>query len=58
MFVKARKSDVDTAALGLELATRKGELKSELGIDDDAPEVPSKHESGDGSKKGTSAARR
>ncbi len=58
MFVKARKCDVDTAALGVEIAARKHELKSELGIDDDAPEVASKRESGNSSKKATSTARK
>jgi hemerythrin-like domain-containing protein len=58
MFVKARKSDVDTAALGIELAALKDELKSELGIEDDSHQVPSKRESGNGSKKATSAARK
>ena len=58
MFVKARKSDVDTAALGMELAARKDELKSKLGIEDDSHQVPSKRESGNGSKKATSAARK
>ena len=37
MFAKARKADVDVRALGEEIATRKAELKSELGLDDDAP---------------------
>ena len=38
MFEKARKADVDTAALGAELAERKAELKSEMGLDEDAEE--------------------
>jgi hypothetical protein len=42
MFVKARKCDVDTSRLGVELAARKDELKSELGIEDHAPEVAPK----------------
>ena len=38
MFSKARKADIDSAALGEELAVRKAELKEELGIlDDSAP---------------------
>jgi len=36
MFSKARKADIDSAALGEEMAVRKAELKEELGIDDDA----------------------
>jgi len=35
MFEKVRKSDVDTAALGAEMAERKAELKTEMGIEDD-----------------------
>ena len=35
MFSKARKADVDSAALGEELAIRKTELKEELGMEDD-----------------------
>ena len=35
MFSKARKADIDSAALGEELAIRKAELKEELGILDD-----------------------
>jgi len=35
MFSKARKADIDSAALGEELAIRKAELKEELGIGDD-----------------------
>jgi hemerythrin superfamily protein len=39
MFSKARKADIDSAALGEELAVRKAELKEEFGIldDDSAP---------------------
>jgi hemerythrin superfamily protein len=37
MFAKARKADVDVQALGARIATRKAELKAELGLDDDAP---------------------
>ena len=41
MFSKARKADVDAAALGAQIAERKEELKAELGIeDDDAAEMP------------------
>ena len=58
MFVKARKSDVDTARLGVELAARKDELKSELGIEDDAPEVAPKLASANGANKGAPAARK
>ena len=32
MFPKARKADIDSAALGEEMAARKAELKEELGI--------------------------
>jgi len=35
MFSKAREADIDSAALGEELAIRKAELKEELGILDD-----------------------
>jgi len=35
MFSKARKADIDSAALGEELAMRKAELQEELGIVDD-----------------------
>lgn len=35
MFGKARKADVDTAALGERMAERKEELKAELGIEED-----------------------
>ena len=35
IFVKARKADVDTVALGAQIAERKEELKSELGIEED-----------------------
>lgn len=40
MFSKARKADIDSAALGDEMAVRKAELKDELGIvdDDSAPD--------------------
>jgi len=38
MFEKARKADVDTAALGAELAERKAELKTEMGLEDDEAE--------------------
>jgi hemerythrin superfamily protein len=37
MFSKARKADVDSAALGEEMTVRKAELKEELGIVDDEP---------------------
>jgi hypothetical protein len=39
MFSKAREADIDSAALGEEMAARKGELKDELGIADDAAPV-------------------
>jgi hemerythrin superfamily protein len=35
IFVKARKADVNTVALGEQIAERKEELKSELGIEED-----------------------
>lgn len=57
MFVKARKSDVDTAGLGATLAARKSELKSELGIDH-APELAAKRDSGNGAKKARPGARK
>jgi hemerythrin superfamily protein len=37
MFSKARKADIDSAALGEEMTVRKAELKEELGIVDDEP---------------------
>ena len=40
MFSKARKADIDSAALGEELAIRKAELKDELGILDDEDSAP------------------
>lgn len=58
MFVKARKSDVDTAGLGVELAARKSALKSELGIEDDTPELTPKRNSGGDSKKARPGARK
>lgn len=58
MFAKTRKSDVDTVSLGVEIAARKDELKSELGIEDDTPELPPTRGSGNGSKKATPAARK
>ena len=39
MFDKVRESEIDTAALGVEMAARKSELKAELGLEDDAAEV-------------------
>jgi len=39
MFSQARKADIDSAALGEELALRKAELKEELGIGDDESEA-------------------
>ena len=35
MFVKARKADVNTEELGVQIAERKQELKAELGIEED-----------------------
>jgi hemerythrin-like domain-containing protein len=65
MFEKARKADVDTAALGAELAERKAELKSEMGLDEDADEsaAPPKRSSeaakgGNGGKKPASRSGR
>jgi hemerythrin superfamily protein len=37
MFSKARKADIDAAALGEEMAVRKAELKEELGIEENDP---------------------
>jgi hemerythrin superfamily protein len=42
MFSKARKADIDSAALGEELAIRKTEMKEELGIDDDVDSASAK----------------
>jgi hemerythrin superfamily protein len=53
MFSKARKADVDNAALGQEMATRKAELKAELGLDDD--EAPTAKKSANGTRKGSAA---
>jgi hypothetical protein len=39
MFDKARRADVDTAALGAQMAERKRELKAEMGIEDEASET-------------------
>ena len=58
MFEKARKADVDTAALGAELAARKRELQADLGIEDDAPEAPAKRESGNGARKARPSTRK
>ena len=35
MFVKARKADVNTVVLGKQIAERKAELKSEIGIEEE-----------------------
>jgi hemerythrin superfamily protein len=59
MFEQVREADVDTAALGAEMAARKRELAAELGLEgdvsrgakDDAEEVPAKRPSGNGGKK-------
>ena len=58
MFDQVRESEIDTAALGAEMAARKGELKAELGIEDDTtegdnetPELAAKHQSVNGGKK-------
>jgi len=40
MFSKAREADIDSAALGEELAIRKAELREELGILDDEDSAP------------------
>ena len=48
MFTKARKADVDAAALGEEIAARKAELKMELGIgeeDEQPPRAPATRKS-------------
>jgi hemerythrin-like domain-containing protein len=58
MFDQVRESEIDTAALGAELAARKGELKAELGLEDDAAdgvdemsELTAKHQAVNGGKK-------
>lgn len=53
MFRKARKADLDLVALGAEMAARKDELKSELGIDD----APTTRKRANGSKRRAAAAR-
>ena len=40
IFVKARKADVDTVALGEQVAERKDKLKDELGIDEEKDATP------------------
>ena len=52
MFEKARRADVDTAALGMEMAKRKAELKSELGIGDDDESTSDIQRAGDLAKGG------
>jgi len=37
LFPKARKSDLDLVALGADMAARKGDLRSELGLDEAPP---------------------
>ena len=51
MFPKAREADLDTAALGAEMASRKSELKSELGMLDDEADEPPQPKAGNGSKR-------
>jgi len=63
MFAKARRADVDTAALGEEMAKRKAELKREMGIEDDEPATDIERASdlakgSDGTKKPRSGARK
>jgi hemerythrin-like domain-containing protein len=65
MFEKARKADVDTAALGAEIAERKAELKSEMGLEDDADVAAAAlkrsgdlAKGGDGAKKSSSRSGR
>jgi len=65
MFEKARKSDVDTAALGAEMAERKAELKVEMGLEEEAEANDSAlnrsgdlAKGGDGANKPASRARR
>ena len=57
MFSKARKADIDSAALGEELAIRKAELKEELGILDDEDSAPDQAAPSQGKPK-TSSARK
>jgi hemerythrin superfamily protein len=60
MFTKARKADVDTDALGQEIAGRKAELKTEMGIDDDEAVAPAvaKRAVENGAKKARTPARK
>ncbi len=53
MFPKVRKTDLDLVALGAEMAARKDQLKSELGIDD----APTTRKRTNGSKRRAAAAR-
>ena len=55
MFTKARKADIDSAALGEELAARKAELKAELGIGDDADAPVTATKASNGARKGSAA---
>ena len=57
MFSKAREADIDSAALGEELAIRKAELKEELGILDDEDSAPDQAAPSQGKPK-TSSARK
>ncbi len=51
MFPKARKADIDSAALGAQMASRKAELKSEMGIvDDESDDSAPRATAGDGKK--------
>jgi hemerythrin superfamily protein len=57
MFSKARKADIDSAALGEEMALRKAELKEELGIEGTDP-GPGKKSAAASRKTKSSSARK
>jgi hemerythrin superfamily protein len=57
MFPKARNADLDTRRLGKQMASRKEELKAELGMLDDDSHVPPRVKLASGSKRASKAVR-